>query len=614
MERMLIDDDTTTRPDLLGTHGMVASTHWLASASGMAVLEAGGNAFDAAVAAGLVLHVVEPHLNGLGGDMPVIVHEAATGTTRVVSGQGVAPQAATTAAYRDLGVDAIPGTGHLAAVVPGTFGAWMHLLGRYGTKPLNDLVGYAVGYARHGHPTLPRVTSTIDAVAHVFRDHWTASAEIYLAGGAAQAPGSRLRNPDLADTLERLGREAAAAGSDVGAQAEAARAAYYSGFVAEAVDAFARTPQWDGVGPDGANAAHRSFLTGADLAGWRASEEDAASLTFGGVEVLKPGLWSQGPVLLQQLAILQSAGVGDLAPEDSRWIHLAIEASKLAMADREAFYGDSLAPGDTRAVTVADLLDSAYTASRAALIGDRALAGLLPGSPRGIQPRLPEHVRRAMGGDGGAWPRGLGEVRPGEGEPTVARGDTCHLDVVDRWGNVVSATPSGGWLQSSPVIPGLGFSLPTRGQMFWLEEGHPASLRPGARPRTTLSPGLLRGRDGRVTAFGTPGGDQQDQWTVPFLVRHLLHGLSLQAAIDAPSWHSTHAPSSFSPRGAEPMGVVAESRLGERAIADLLGRGHLVEESGPWSLGRISAAGVRADGLLEAAANPRGMQGYAVGR
>ncbi|WP_419183549.1 gamma-glutamyltransferase family protein [Serinibacter arcticus] len=563
-----------------------------------------------------MLHVVEPHLNGLGGDMPVIVHEAATGATRVVCGQGVAPAAATVDAYRDLGVDAIPGTGHLAAVVPGTFGAWMHLLGRYGTRPLTELASYAVTYARHGHPTLPRVTSTIDAVAHVFREHWTSSAAVYLAGGAAPSPGSLLRNPDLADTLEVLARAGAAAGGDAASQAEAARAAFYEGFVADAVDAFAATPQWDGV----ADGAHRSFLTGADLAAWRASEEAPATLVFGGVEVVKPGLWSQGPVLLQQLALLEAAGVAGIDADDPRWVHLAIEASKLAMADREAFYGDSLdhdggARDGGERVAVADLLEVAYTRERAALLGERALADLLPGRPRGVEPRLPRHVVEAMrAGVDGAWPTGLGEVRPGEGEPTVARGDTCHLDVVDRWGNVVSATPSGGWLQSSPVVPGLGFSLPTRGQMFWLEEGHPASLRPGRRPRTTLSPGLLRDGHGRVTAFGTPGGDQQDQWTVPFLVRHLLHGSSLQTAIDAPTWHSTHGPSSFSPRGAEPLGVVAESRLGERVLGDLRARGHEVTEVGPWTLGRISAAGRRADGLLEAAANARGNQGYAVGR
>jgi len=179
---------------------------------------------------------------------------------------------------------------------------------------------------------------------------------------------------------------------------------------------------------------------------------------------------------------------------------------------------------------------------------------------------------------------------------------------------MVSATPSGGWLQSSPAIPGLGFGLPTRGQMFWLEPGLPNSLEPRKRPRTTLSPGLVL-RDGApYLAFGTPGGDQQDQWPVPFLINHLVFGLDLQASIDAPNWHSTHMPSSFYPRDSEPLGLHVESRIGAGVIADLERRGHVVTESGPWTLGRISAAGVRADGMLVAAANARGMQGYAAGR
>jgi gamma-glutamyltranspeptidase/glutathione hydrolase len=207
----------------------------------------------------------------------------------------------------------------------------------------------------------------------------------------------------------------------------------------------------------------------------------------------------------------------------------------------------------------------------------------------------------------------------GLGEPTVSRlglspGDTCHVDVVDRWGNLVSATPSGGWLQSSPVVPGLGFAMPTRAQMFWLEPGLPNSLAPGKRPRTTLSPALAVRDDGTGFAFGTPGGDQQDQWTVPFLLRHLLGGLDLQAAIDAPTWHSSHVPGSFYPRDHDRLGLVAESRLGADVLSALSARGHAVQDAGPWSLGRLSAAGVRADGMLVAAANPRGMQGYAVGR
>jgi gamma-glutamyltranspeptidase/glutathione hydrolase len=257
------------------------------------------------------------------------------------------------------------------------------------------------------------------------------------------------------------------------------------------------------------------------------------------------------------------------------------------------------------------LLSPRYATARAALVGRTAVADLRPGAPDGRVPWLSP----ALGA-------GSGHARPGAagvGEPTVSPiglspGDTCHVDVVDRWGNRVSATPSGGWLQSSPVVPGLGFPLPTRAQMFWLEPGLPSTLAPGRRPRTTLSPAMVLDDDGNGFAFGTPGGDQQDQWTVPFLLRHLLGGDDLQAAIDAPSWHSSGVPSSFYPRTHTPNGLVAESRLGAAVLDGLAARGHVVEDAGPWQLGRISAAGVRSDGLLVAAANPRGMQGYAAGR
>jgi len=217
---------------------------------------------------------------------------------------------------------------------------------------------------------------------------------------------------------------------------------------------------------------------------------------------------------------------------------------------------------------------------------------------------------------------------PGSGEPTftapspepptsadgTVRGDTCHLDVVDRWGNVVSATPSGGWLQSSPTIASLGFALPTRGQMFWLEPGLPSTIGPRRRPRTTLSPTLVL-RDGRAElACGTPGGDQQDQWQAPFLLRHLAFGQGLQEAIDAPAWHTTHLVSSFEPRVVERRGLHVEDRIGADVVADLRRRGHEVTVAGPWALGRLTAAGIRPDGMLRAAATSRGAQAYAAGR
>ena len=610
----------TTRPELLGTFGMVGSTHWLASATGMAVLEDGGNAYDAAVAAGFVLHIVEPHLNGVGGDMPLIAHDGETGRTFVVCGQGVSPQAATAQAYTDLGADLIPGTGLLAATVPGTFGAWMHLLARYGTKSLREVLQYAIGYAEHGHPLLPGAAAAIGSMEQIFTDHWTASGQIYLPGGQVPKAGQLLTNPALAATLERIVTEAEAASSDREGQIEAARAAFYSGFVAEAIEDFMAAGAWDESGQ-----VRPGLLTAQDMHTWRATEEEPLSVQFGGAQVLKPGPWSQGPVLLQQLAMLEALDIGAADPGSPEMVHTVAEVAKLAFADREGFYGD---PEHTD-VPMTDLLSRTYAVERSGLIDGEASTEFRPGTPGRTSARLARAALAAFEANAG---HDKGVRVPGQGEPTMSsevpgggavgdvsaaeragRGDTCHLDVVDRWGNVVSATPSGGWLQSSPVVPGLGFALGTRAQMFWVEQGLPASIGPRRRPRTTLSPGMVI-RDGQPLAFGTPGGDQQDQWTVPFLIAHLLHGRNLQESIDAPNWHTTHLPSSFYPRAAEVAGLHVESRLGEQVLTELRRRGHQVSDTGPWSLGRISAAGRRADGLLHAGANARGMQGYAVGR
>jgi gamma-glutamyltranspeptidase/glutathione hydrolase len=255
---------------------------------------------------------------------------------------------------------------------------------------------------------------------------------------------------------------------------------------------------------------------------------------------------------------------------------------------------------------MADLLTANYAAARRKLVGGQASMELRPGAPGGREPRLAEIIV-------GDAPIAAASA-PGAGEPTVAgRGDTCHLDVIDRWGNMVSATPSGGWLQSSPYIPELGFCLGSRAQMFWLQEGLPASLAPGKRPRTTLTPSMAL-RDGKpYMAFGTPGGDSQDQWQLIFLLRHIHHGLNLQEAIDAPSFHTDHFPSSFYPRHAVPGSVTLEGRFPDATITELKRRGHRVTVGPDWSEGRLSAAS-REDGMLKAAANPRGMQGYAVGR
>ncbi|HLK00671.1 MAG TPA: gamma-glutamyltransferase family protein [Streptosporangiaceae bacterium] len=592
----------TTRPELSGTFGMVASTHWLASAAGMAVLERGGNAFDAAAAAGLVLQVVEPHLNGPGGEVPVIAHDARRGETFVVCGQGTAPGAATVAAFADLGLDLVPGSGLLAACVPGAFGAWMLLLREYGVLPLRDVIGYAIGYAEHGYPLVPAISWGIASVAGLFREHWHSSAEVYLPGGAVPAPGSLFRNPVLAATYRRVLEIAEAETSDRYDQLEAARRAFYEGFIAEAIAEFAGSAEVMDV----TGLHHRGLLGYDDLAGWRPRLEAPLTYDYGGLTICKTGPWGQGPVFLQQLALLDGYDLAAMGPGSAEYLHTVTECAKLAFADREAWYGDP-AFSD---VPVTALLSSQYAAERRKLVTELADGELRPGSPDGREPRLPAFVSGELA---------PGELDPATGEPTLRgfpgdrNGDTCHLDVADRFGNFVSATPSGGWLQSSPVIPGLGFCLGTRAQMFTLTPGLPATLAPGKRPRTTLSPSLAL-RDGLpYLAFGTPGGDQQDQWSLLFLLNHLHFGMNLQQAIDFPAFHTAHMPSSFYPRHAQPKVIDVEDRIDQDVLADLRRRGHVVNVRPAWSLGRISAV-ARRNGVLYAAANPRGMQGYAVGR
>ncbi|MFI6243865.1 gamma-glutamyltransferase family protein [Micromonospora sp. NPDC050795] len=593
----------TTRPTLQGTFGMVSSTHWLASQSAMGILERGGNAFDAAVTAGFVLHVVEPHLNGPGGEVPAIVATARDPRPKVLCGQGPAPAGATIAHFRSLGMDLIPGAGPLAAAVPGAVDAWLLLLREHGTLTLAEVLEPAIGYAGGGHPLVGRVGDTVAAVRSLFEEHWPTSAALWLRGGRPPAAGELVTNPAYADTLRRLVEAGRAAGADREAQIEAARRAWSTGFVAEAIDAFSRRPFQDSSGRP-----HAGLVTGDDLAAYSASWEPPATLDWQGYQVAKTGFWGQGPVLLESLAILDALGdPGAYDPATAAGVHAQVEALKLAFADREAWYGDGAD------VPAKALLSPQYARERAALIGDRASAELRPGRPDGAQPRLPAHVR-----PGAARPAGPTDATTGE--PTVqsdgvTRGDTCHVDVVDRWGNMISATPSGGWLQSSPTIPELGFPLGSRLQMFWLEEGLASSLAPGRRPRTTLSPTMVH-RDGEpVLACGTPGGDQQDQWQLPFLLRHLVGGQSLQEAIDAPAWHTVSLPGSFYPRDMEPGVLVVEDRLDEGVLAALRAYGHEVWVTDGWSLGRLCAVTRDpATGVLAAGANPRGMQGYACGR
>lgn len=592
----------TTRPTLRGTFGMCASTHWLATATAQAVLERGGTAVDAATAAGFVLHVVEPHLNGPGGDMTALVATADDPTPRVLVGQGPAPAGASIEHFTAQGLDLVPGAGGLAAAVPGAVDAWLLLLRDHGTWEVADVLGYAIGYARDGHPLVAGAAATLAAVADLFTEHWPSSAQRWMPDGRLPREGELVTNPEHAATLERL-VAAGASARDRRGRVDAARREWREGVLRVAAD-FVRTPHRHSTGTD-----HAGVLTAEDAAGWSASFEPAVTADFRGTTIAKTGPWGQGPVLLQALAVLDGLPDEALDPSTARGAHTVLEALKLALADRDAHYGEGIGDG------VLDVLLSAeHAAQRRAMIGEEASRDFRPSAVAGREPFVPQlrtdPDEAVVAGAGVA----------GVGEPTVTlsgetRGDTCHLDVVDRWGTVVSATPSGGWLQSSPTVPGLGFCLGTRLQMAWLVPGAPSSLVPGRRPRTTLTPTLLLRGGVPVGALGSPGGDSQDQWQLLYLLRTLVGGYTPQQAIDAPAFHTTSAVSSFWPRTWTPGGAVVEDRLGEAVVGELTDRGHDVTVVGGWTLGRLSTAGRDpATGVLHAAANPRGAQGYAAGR
>ena len=576
---------------------MVSATHWLAAQAGMAALERGGNAFDAAVTAGFVLQVVEPHLNGLGGEVPILLWDARRRRVEVICGQGPAPAAASIERMAALGLSQIPGTGLLAASVPGAFGGWMALLRDHGTLSLREVLEFAIGYAERGYPLLERAAQMIESMEPLFRRDWPASAAVYLAEGLP-APGARFRNPDLAATYTRLVEAGEAGGGGRERQIDAAADAFYRGFVAEAVDAHCRQAVMDSSG-----AAHAGLLTGDDLGRWSPPREEPVSVEFEGWTVAKCGPWSQGPVFLQQLRLLAGTDLRSAGFLSAEHVHRVVELAKLAFADREAWYAD---PGFTD-VPLGDLLSPAYADARRRLVSDGASTELRPGSPGGRRPHLPSRAAQDIAA--GHW-TGTGAQASGE-----VSGDTVHVSAADRFGNVVACTPSGGWLQSSPVIDGLGFCLGTRAQMLNLDPEHPNRLEGGKRPRTTLSPTLaLRDGEPRL-AFGTPGGDQQDQWTCEFFLAHAVFGLDLQAAIDAPMFHTTHFPSSFAPHDAFLGRVEIEARVDPEVLEELRRRGHDVQVAGAWSLGRVCAVSRDPEtGLLGAGANPRGAQAYAAGR
>jgi gamma-glutamyltranspeptidase/glutathione hydrolase len=566
------------RPDVLGTRHAVAAGQPLAALAAFRILEAGGNAVDAGVAGGLCLGVVHSDMVSVAGVAPIMIYDARQREVVTISGLGPWPRRASVDYFRrECGGEIPEGVGR--TVVPAAPDAWITALERHGTLGFAEVAAPAIALAREGFPLAPFAAETIRQNQARYR-RWPTSAPIYLPDGAPPAPGQRLVLADLARTLQYLADEDQAArprGRKAGLQA--ARDAFYRGDVAAAIVRY--------------HAEAGGLLTREDLAEFRVGVEPPLRTTFGGHEVFTCGFWCQGPVLAQMLGLLPPLDLRALGHNSPAYIHLVAETMKLAFADREAYYGD---PRHVK-VPAEGLLDPAYAAARRRLVDpERAWPAMPPpGDPAARQAIAP------------SW---TGPREPGgSDEPGL---DTSYIAVVDREGNAFSATPSD-VSTDTPVVPGTGLAVSSRGSQAWLDPEHPSSVAPGKRPRLTPSPAMLV-RDGRgVMPFGTPGGDVQSQAMLQVLLNLVVFGLDPQQAVEAPRFASQSFPDSFWPHRYFPGRLTLEARIPEATAAALDALGHRVARWAPWDWRAGGVCLVRVDeaGVRWGAADPR-RDSYAV--
>jgi gamma-glutamyltranspeptidase/glutathione hydrolase len=572
----------TTRPVIQGLHGVVSAGHYLAAIAGIQILEKGGNAFDAAAAVGFALAVLEPHQNSLGGEVPIVLYSQKEDRVLSFSGQGSAPLAANIEWFRARGIDLIPGDGFLPAVVPSVVGTWIEVLKHLGTMKFRDVAESAIQLAENGFPMYSALKEVIAENSERFQSDWTTTGNVFLPGGKLPEEGEVFRQPYLGKTL-RLLVEAEEKGANREDGLENVRREFYEGRISSRMLSFLDSYE----STDSTGTRHKSFLTLEDFSSYKTKIEDTASTSFQEYEVFKCGPWTQGPVFLEQLNILESFDLRAFGHNSADYLHVLIEAAKLAFADREEYYGDP----NFASVPLSMLLSKEHGVDLAQRIDmGRASSG---GDPREKMVRTDS--RRGM----------------------KLSSDTTHLDVIDHKGNMISATQSGGWIPSSPIIDDLGFALSTRGQMFDLESGRNNSLMPGKRPRITLTPSLAFKNGKPFMVFGTPGGDQQDQWSLQFFLNLACFGMNLQQAIDAPTFHSLHVRSSFYPRDSYPKRVVIENRVPLTVIEELGRRGHDMVVVGGWENGKVCAVARNPEiGVILGASSPKtnyGGTAYTIG-
>jgi gamma-glutamyltranspeptidase/glutathione hydrolase len=541
----------------------------------------GGNAVDASATMWFCLSLLKPHLIGIAGESPILLYLSDEEKVVSVNGQGPAPMAATIDWFKEKGYPMIPEDGFTPICVPGAFDAWLTTLEEYGTMGLSRIIGPAIKIATNGFPMYPTLAAFLGQNRKRFIEEWPTSATIYLTDGKAPLVGQLQNNPDWARTFTLISKVYGSA-SNRSAGYDAVRKYFYDGPVAEKIVDFIQ----DSTCKDVYGKENHGLLTREDMSNYRASFEDSLTTDYRGFTVHKCGPWTQGPVLLQQLNILEGYDLVSMGHNSVEYLHILMESAKLAFADREEYYADPMFED----VPLDWLLSKKYAIERRGLI-DLDNASMLH-RPGGVEPvLLVENDAKHM-----------------------FEGDTVHLEAVDRDGNMVSATPSGGWLRTSPLVPGLGFPTSTRAQFLHLDSNHVEALKPGKRPSTTLTPSLVTKNYEQYMVFGTPGGDKQDQWTLQFFLNHVDFKMNVQEALDAPTVHTSHFPASFWPHSVRPGEIYLEPQIPSEVIKGLKAKGHKIVISKPWSHGRCLA--IRYDPrskVMYGGASPRTGEPYALG-
>ena len=594
----------TTRPTIMGRKGMVTSGHYLASMAGFNVLKSGGNAIDAAVAACFCINLLEPQNNGIGGEVPILIYIAEQKKVVSISGVGWSAEDFTIDWCRENNVDMIPGDGYLPACVPAVVDSWAQALARYGTMSFSQVLSFAIDLAENGFPLDRELHNSLNHNKEKFLSIYPSSADVYLSGDNPIGVGEIFTNPGFADTLKRLcdvENRAKKAGRVAGI--EAASREFYEGSIVESILEFtSKKPLIDSTGTE-----HPCLLKYSDFATWHAQVEESVSTEYKDLTVHKCSSWTQGPVFLQQLKLLELVDLKELGHNSVDYIHTLTEIAKLSFADREAYYGDP----DFDSVPLDKLLSETYNNDRINLVEEFASDKMNPGN---LGSEISYNLSDILADNRQALGSKSKEELLGRKHGHAHMGDTTHLDVIDSQGNMVAATPSGGWIGTSPVIPGLGFPIGTRGQQFFLNPNRPNALEPHKRPRTTLTPTLVTKNDEPFMVLGTPGGDTQDQATLQFFLNYIEFGMDMQEALDQPTFYSAHFPSSFYPRAMYPKRIYIEERVEQEIIEGLEKKGHEVICVDPWSTGKVMGLHYNSKTkVISGACSPRRTMGYVIG-